>query len=156
MNESTTLVATAAVDSGSMILRMICRSERPSMRAASMSERGTASKLALNTKMHTIVESMVGRDGSRSSPRLRLQGAAQRLPVRAGHPRVGPRVHCHLRRDLRARGRTPPQRAGATRAPATGLRRGIAQARDLLPRSQALVARRPRYRAVVRDAVARV
>ena len=33
-------------------------SERPSMRAVSISDRGTASKLALNTKMQTMVENL--------------------------------------------------------------------------------------------------
>jgi len=56
MKARITLVATAAVDRGSMMRARMERSPRPSMRAASRSERGTASKAALNTKMHTMVE----------------------------------------------------------------------------------------------------
>ena len=57
MNDNTTFVATAAVDSGSMTRSRMRRSPNPSIRAASISDRGTASKLALNTKMQTIVDS---------------------------------------------------------------------------------------------------
>src|SRR5271166_2894227 len=52
-----TLVAMAGLESGSMMRRMIRHSDRPSRRAASISERGTASKLALKIKMQMIVES---------------------------------------------------------------------------------------------------
>src|SRR2546430_16882768 len=56
MKARITLVAIAPLASGIMTLQMIRHSERPSIRAASISDRGTASKLALNTKMQTIVE----------------------------------------------------------------------------------------------------
>jgi len=51
-----TLVAIADLASGIITFQMIRHSERPSMRAASTSDRGTASKLPLKTKMHTMVE----------------------------------------------------------------------------------------------------
>jgi len=57
MKARTTLVAMAAFDSGISTRTMMRHSLRPSMRAASTRECGTASNAALNTKMHTMVES---------------------------------------------------------------------------------------------------
>ena len=59
-----TLVAIAGFDSGSSTRAMMRHSPSPSIRAASISERGTASKLALKTKMQMMVES-----SGRASPR---------------------------------------------------------------------------------------
>src|SRR5580693_1430868 len=56
MNDRITLVAAADLASGIITFQMIRHSDRPSTRAASISERGTASKLALNTKMQMIGE----------------------------------------------------------------------------------------------------
>ena len=56
MKPRITLVAIAPLASGNMTFQTMRHSARPSMRAASISDRGTASKLALNTKMQTIVE----------------------------------------------------------------------------------------------------
>ena len=50
------MVATADLASGIITFQMIRHSDSPSIRAASISERGTASKLALNTKMQMMVE----------------------------------------------------------------------------------------------------
>src|SRR2546421_9424705 len=60
MKARITLVAIAPLASGIMTLQMIRHSESPSMLAASISDRGTASKLALNTKMQTIFENCGG------------------------------------------------------------------------------------------------
>src|SRR5437868_6427212 len=56
MKARMTLVAIADFDNGIMMCQMMRHSDRPSMRAASIKERGTASKLALKTKMQTMVE----------------------------------------------------------------------------------------------------
>src|SRR5215470_9112819 len=56
MNARMTLVAIAAFESGIMMCQMMRHSERPSIRAASISERGTASNEALKTKMQMMVE----------------------------------------------------------------------------------------------------
>src|SRR5712671_1361385 len=52
-----TLVAIADFDSGNMMRTMIRHSLKPSTRAASISDLGTASKLALKMKMQMIVDS---------------------------------------------------------------------------------------------------
>ena len=57
MKARITLVAIAGFDSGISTRRMMRHSLRPSMRAASISDCGTASNAALNTKMQTMVES---------------------------------------------------------------------------------------------------
>ena len=57
MKERITLVAIAGLDSGSRMRRTIRHSDSPSIRAASISERGTASNAALKTKMQMMVES---------------------------------------------------------------------------------------------------
>src|SRR5712691_2455693 len=56
MNARITLVAIARLASEIMTFQMIRHSARQTIRAASISDRGTASKLALNTKMQTMVE----------------------------------------------------------------------------------------------------
>src|SRR5262249_33229543 len=57
MKERITLVAIAGLLNGSMMRVTMRHSLKPSMRAASISDFGTASKLALKTKMQMIVES---------------------------------------------------------------------------------------------------
>ena len=69
-----TLVAIAGFDSGSMMRTMIRHSLRPSIRAASISDLGTASKLALNTKMQMIVESMRKREAEIGVEQAQLGG----------------------------------------------------------------------------------
>src|ERR1700753_3857103 len=64
MKERITLVATADLARGIITFQMMRHSERPSTRAASISERGTASKLALKTKMQ-----MLGENIGKESPR---------------------------------------------------------------------------------------
>ena len=49
-------MAIAALASGIITRQTMRHSESPSIFAASMSERGTASKLALKTKMQTMVD----------------------------------------------------------------------------------------------------
>ncbi len=56
-----TLVAIADFASGSGMRVTMRHSLKPSTRAASISEGGTASKLALKTKMQMMVESSAGR-----------------------------------------------------------------------------------------------
>ena len=58
MNDRITLVAMAGLDKGSNTRQMMRASDKPSIRAASISDLGTASNAALNTKMHTIVDNM--------------------------------------------------------------------------------------------------
>src|SRR5439155_26211962 len=74
MKARITFVAIAPLASGIMTFQMMRHSASPSMRAASISDRGTASKLALNTKMHTMVEHC-----GRASPQYETRSPS--LPV---------------------------------------------------------------------------
>ena len=62
-------MAIAALASGIITCQMMRHSDSPSIFAASMSERGTASKLALKTKMQTMVDiaAAPGRDRCRGA-----------------------------------------------------------------------------------------
>src|SRR5437763_16305592 len=79
MKARITFVAIAPLASGNMTFQTMRHAARPSMRAASISDRGTASKLALNAKMQTIAENC-GSDspkyesGRHSRPATRYAG----------------------------------------------------------------------------------
>ena len=86
-----TLVAIADFDSGSRMRTTIRHSLSPSTRAASISERGTASKLALKMKMQMMVES-----SGRATPELGVEHAQPRGDQVGGNDR-------RLERDQHAR-----------------------------------------------------